>query len=277
MIDAVQAPEISGPVTKADVLAALGDTDPNKTNAGKIRAILGRGGNNTIQKFLDEIRASLVIPPPAPGTAPTAPGEAVAAIWAAAWSSAQAHTLGRLEAVTSQREALQSLSTTQASDIASYATELDEKNDDIEKLKRQLATTEVNLSASIHEQVLVNESLATDLTKIKAEHEIELLNLKSDFNHANELHSAEISKVTSEYEAKIQNIQHDVQHEKEIARQVESRMQIELSRLTDQIAELKSHLYKRIDAPEKAKPGRPKNLVSESNNDNDTEQLPLKD
>ena len=44
-------------VTRDDVLAALGDTDPTRTNASAIRALIGRGGNTTIQRLLDEIRA----------------------------------------------------------------------------------------------------------------------------------------------------------------------------------------------------------------------------
>ena len=46
-------------VTLDDVRQALGDTDPSTTNAGKLRAILGRGGMNTVQRHLDTIRAEL--------------------------------------------------------------------------------------------------------------------------------------------------------------------------------------------------------------------------
>ena len=46
-----------GPVTFDDVRSALGDTDPNSTNAGALRRTLGRGSLSTIQKHLDAIRS----------------------------------------------------------------------------------------------------------------------------------------------------------------------------------------------------------------------------
>lgn len=118
--------EQTGHITLSDVRAALADTDPNTTNAGALRTILGRGSFATIQKYLDAIRAERVEPQPvAPGAIPAAPVEAVSAIWSAAWAHAQAQTLGRLEIITVQRDAAAELSVSQARDISALAGEVD--------------------------------------------------------------------------------------------------------------------------------------------------------
>jgi hypothetical protein len=116
----------TGPITMADVRKALGETDPNSTNAGALRAIIGRGSYATIQKHLDTIRAELVpVVPVAPGATPAPPADAVAAMWGAAWAQAQALTLGRLEAVTAERDAARAQVTALAQDVASLAAEVD--------------------------------------------------------------------------------------------------------------------------------------------------------
>jgi hypothetical protein len=115
----------SGAISFADVRAALGSTDPSATNAGALRAIIGRGSFATIQKHLDAIRAERAPAVPVPGAIPGAPGEAVAAIWGAAWAQAQVLTLGRLELVTVERDAAQELAATRAQDVAGLAAEID--------------------------------------------------------------------------------------------------------------------------------------------------------
>lgn len=116
----------TGPITLADVKAALGDTNPSATNAGALRAIIGRGSMATIQKHLDNIRAELApVPPVAPGEAPGAPTMLIDQVWVAAWAAAQVLTLGRLDAVTVERDAARALAATQAQDVAALAAELD--------------------------------------------------------------------------------------------------------------------------------------------------------
>ena len=118
----------TGPITIDDVRQALADfrLNPSSTNAGAIRKIIGRGSYATVQKHLDTIRAELApVVPVAPGATPAAPADAVAAIWGAAWAQAQALTLGRLEAVTAERDALAALSKTQAADLTALANEVD--------------------------------------------------------------------------------------------------------------------------------------------------------
>jgi beta-galactosidase/beta-glucuronidase len=101
-----------GAITYADVLAHVpvdvetGAVQATNTNAGVIRAALGRGSNQTVQKHLDAIRAELeaaAAPKPA-GAVPDAPAEAVGAMWAAAWTAAQVAVLSRLETVTMERD-----------------------------------------------------------------------------------------------------------------------------------------------------------------------------
>lgn len=116
----------TGPITLADVKAALGDTDPTATNAGAVRQIIGRGSNATIQKHLDTIRAELApASPVAPGTTPTAPADTMAALWGAAYAAAQVHTLGRLEAVTLERDRLSAVVAQQGRDLAAALASVD--------------------------------------------------------------------------------------------------------------------------------------------------------
>lgn len=116
----------TGPITLADVRAALADTDPSTTNAGALRAIIGRGSFATVQKHLDAIRAERApAVPAAPGAIPAAPADAVAAIWGAAWAHAQAVTLARLERLSAERDAAQALAAAQAQDVAGLASEID--------------------------------------------------------------------------------------------------------------------------------------------------------
>ena len=71
-------------VTLEDVRAALGSTDPNLTNAGALREIIGHGSNKTVQKHLEFIRAegtAKVLD--LAGAAPDAPKDLIAAVWSA--------------------------------------------------------------------------------------------------------------------------------------------------------------------------------------------------
>jgi len=232
MVDVAQNQKL-GVVTKADVIAALGDTDPNKTNAGALRLLIGRGGNNTIQNYLNEIRASLVVPPPQPGAAPTAPTEAITSIWVAAWSAAQVHTLGRLEAVTAQREALQLKADTQASDIAALGDEVDSARIDVDAAKADVA----------------NAMLELERLKQECEH----LTLEKDASVVSMATAAAQSAAISQ--AQVSNLESEVQRVKESAAAAQAiaqrdakitaaAMQSTIDRLTDQVSELKSWIHR---------------------------------
>ncbi|MGK9452346.1 DNA-binding protein [Acidithiobacillus caldus] len=86
-------PEVPlGRVTLEDVRGAVEQLggDPARTNAAKVREVLGRGGFGTIQKHLERLRAEQAEPEAeeGPETAPEAPRDLVQGIWAAAWAEA---------------------------------------------------------------------------------------------------------------------------------------------------------------------------------------------
>ena len=125
-----------GPISFADVLACVptdetGVLQADATNAGAIRGQLGRGSTTTVQRHLDAIRAELAaadVPPPA-GAAPQAPADAMAAIWAAAWSAAQRDTLARLDRITAERDAARHRVGVLTADRDSAAAEADEQRE----------------------------------------------------------------------------------------------------------------------------------------------------
>ncbi len=98
----------TGPVTMDDVRAALGETDPAQTNANKLRAVIGRGSMNTIQRYLDALRAEYVqaAQPVLPGAVPAAPAETLSALWSSAYSAAELLVRRRLDVLSTERDAL---------------------------------------------------------------------------------------------------------------------------------------------------------------------------
>jgi len=126
-----------GPITYADVLAAIprgpdGELLADKTNAAVVRASLGRGGQGTVQRHLNDIRAELeaMKQPSPPQSAPVAPSATVDALWQAAYVAASVHVLSRLEALASQREALQTRLATQDADLEAANAESDRLRDE---------------------------------------------------------------------------------------------------------------------------------------------------
>ena len=224
MSDTVQVAAI-GAITRQDVLTALGDTDPNSTNAGKLQKIIGRGSTSTVQRYLDEIRASLVVPPVAPGAAPTPPADVVAAIWASAWSAAQVHTLGRLETVTAQRDALLVKAETQASDIAALTIEMDQ--------------VQASEAAAIAKEIAATQAIESSVTAYKVK-----------LDKATEDYDANIDCLMTEKKDLIQEVAR-VKAEASNAAAIATRdaqitaaaMQVTIDRLTDQVAELKSIIH----------------------------------
>ena len=96
---------VNANLTFEDVVQALGETDPNTTNAAKLRGVLGRGGLTTIQKHLDKIRADRLAPPAdAVQSAPKMPDE-FAQLWGMAWGYAALQVRTRMDAVVQERDA----------------------------------------------------------------------------------------------------------------------------------------------------------------------------
>jgi hypothetical protein len=99
-MDEQQSQANIGPVTIDDVAEALGDADPNRTNAAAIRRTLGRGSLSTIQKYLEALRrerrdADAGIAEQEDIEAPEAP-KSVRGLWEAAYSMALATVQDRL-------------------------------------------------------------------------------------------------------------------------------------------------------------------------------------
>ncbi len=200
----------TGPITLADVRAALADTDPNTTNAAKLQKIIGRGSLATVQKHLEGIRAELApVPPVAPGAAPAAPADAIAVIWGAAWAQAQAMTLGRLEAVTAEREALAALTKTQTADLAALAGEVDAGAETVAAALADLKKAEAK----------------------NAELEGHLAHLAGELSKRNE----DVAQAQAEAETAAELAKRDAQIERQA-------LQSTIDRLTDQASELKSLL-----------------------------------
>ena len=137
MTDSI-TPAAFGPLTLDDVRAALGDTDPNSTNAGALRRALGRGSLSTIQKHLDAIRAEGAAQAlEVAGAAPDAPKDLIAAVWAHAWTAAQARTAGALAVAQSQQQATaQALAVAQA-DAAAAQVEADQATQALAQVQQQ--------------------------------------------------------------------------------------------------------------------------------------------
>lgn len=207
----------TGPITLEDVRAALGDQDPCATNAGALRNVIGRGSNATVQKHLDAIRAELVpVAAVAPGAAPTAPAEAVAAIWGAAYGAAQVLTLGRLEAVTAQREQLLNTVAQQAQDLSAALSSVDDMTD-----AATVAAGNAAAAAAQHAQ---------ELAKIQGE-------------------ASAATEALQGTRAALERAQADAAHAAQLAArdaQIASQaMQSTIDRLNDQVSELKSLLIVR--------------------------------
>jgi len=152
-----------GPISFADVLAcvptdATGALQADATNAGAIRGQLGRGSTTTVQRHLDAIRAELAaadVPPPA-GAIPQAPAEAMAAIWAAAWSAAQRDTLARLDRLTVDRDAAIHRVSVLTADRDAATVDADEQRElaaralsEVEDATMRLADRETELEAQV--------------------------------------------------------------------------------------------------------------------------------
>ena len=137
---ATPSPVAAGPVTLDDVRAALAGTDPSATNASALRKLIGRGSLSTIQRHLDAIRAEGVQPAlEVAGAAPDAPRDLIAAVWAHAWTAAQARTAAALaEAQALQAATAAALAVAQA-DAAAAQAEADEAGQELAALRATLA------------------------------------------------------------------------------------------------------------------------------------------
>jgi len=227
MTDQTQAPApAASRVTIDDVRAVLADMDPNQTNASKVRSMLGnRGSFETIQKHLGTLRqelAAAAAPPVAADQVPALPADAAQAMWQAAYSAAQVQTLRRTELLAAERDAALLKLETMGADVA-------------------------GLVATVDEQAAKLDQAAQAVAGVQAAHLADIEKAKADQVAA----AADRAQVVQELERTRQELAKvlaDAAHAAELAESGRVMMREELARLTDQVGELKAHLYKRAES-----------------------------
>ena len=211
-----ESPIIKSPnITREDVVRALGDTDPNKTNATLLRDIIGHGSPNTVQKHLDAIRTEREKPILLLQSAvPDIPSGLVASIWSAAWSEARAQTLAKIDQVTAERDAFRNRVDTLMLDKSVLGDAYDKLEAEQEHRLSEFDRLELTIEAS-------EEAHVAALTEVQT-----LLELARDQlaqRDAAMSHAAELARRDAELK--------DAAHDRAV------------QRLLDQIAELKSVLH----------------------------------
>lgn len=177
-----QVPAVTtGNITFEDVRMALGDTDPDQTHAGKLRAIMGRGSNKTIQLHLDAIRKARA--PVMPGTQappPSIPKDLIELIWSASWAAAQAGTYGRTERLSAERDAAMQLGITRASEILGLNAEVDGLREKITLAERNADALTTKAQADLEAAAQAAAEAAKTIEQLKAEK----TKIESDAEHA---------------------------------------------------------------------------------------------
>lgn len=225
MTDTTQTPApAASRVTIDDVRTAIEGTDPNQTNASKVRALLGRGSFETIQKHLATLRqelAAAAMPPVAADQVPALPTDAAQAMWVAAWTAAQVQTMARAEKLASERDAALLKLETMGQDVA-------------------------GLVATVDEQAANLDQAAATVAKIQAAHLADVARLEAA--HAETVGQLDEAKQWMDRARReLEKAQADAAHAAELAESGRELMRQELARLTDQVGELKAALYKRAE------------------------------
>lgn len=218
-------------VTFEDVRLAVGESDPNSTNASKIRAELGRGSFATIQKHLEILRESLrqaenfdttLHPPP--------PGDLVNALWGTAYSYASNMFHTQHERLWLQRDHL-------TLELAMIRQDFDSVLERVDNVEQELADACAVRDSSV--AVLVDAQ-----SDLKA--------LQASFDQFTEKCALEASQAALAAANEVQLLQRD----RTIERQS---MQATVDALTGQVGELKSLLamQNRAAPAVPARPARP--------------------
>ena len=223
-------------VTIDDVRTVLEGTDPNQTNASKVRALLGdRGSFETIQKHLAILRQELAMaaaPPVAADQVPALPADAAQAMWIAAWSAAQVATLSRTEKLAAERDAALLKLETMGQDVAGLVATVDQQAGQLDQAASAVAA--------------IQAAHLADLDKAKAEQAAAVTD------------RAQLAQEIERGRADLVKTQADAAHAAALAESGRLMIREELARLTDQVGELKAHLYRRAEsAPAATTPPSP--------------------
>lgn len=217
-------------VTIDDVRTVLSGTDPNETNASKVRSLLGgRGSFETIQKHLGTLRAELAAaaaPPVAADAVPALPAEAAHAMWVAAWTAAQVQTMARAEKLAAERDAALVKVETLTEDVAGLVSTVDDQAGKLDQAASTVAQVQAAHLADLERLQSEGEAAAADRAQVVQELE-----------HALESTRQELAQARAE-----------ASHAAQIAEAGRELVREEIARLTDQVGELKAALYKRAEA-----------------------------
>lgn len=119
-----------------DVRNALGEQNPHSTNAGKIRAQLGRGSVSTVQRHLDTLRAKLQQQQEAPAQdalpLPPAPQDVLAGLWSSAFEAARGRVAQHIASLSDRVAAAAVTLNAQADDKVSLSAEIERLETDLE-------------------------------------------------------------------------------------------------------------------------------------------------
>lgn len=213
---------VNSNLTFDDVFKALGDTDPNTTNAAKLRGMLGRGGLTTIQKFLDKIRSDRAAPPAdAVQSAPKMPDE-FAQLWGLAWGYASLQVRTRMDAVVQERDTL-------AARLAAAAQDREAWEAEVQGTAGHAASLETKLVESAMAEKEAAELVAAELAATKGAAEATEARLSAELAEAR--HLVQITELKAQNGAQA--------------------LQVTIDKLTDQVGELKSllHMATRPESP----------------------------
>lgn len=226
----------SANLTFDDVVIALGDTDPNKTNSLKLRAILGRGGPGTIQKHLEKIRAdrAAALLPSEDGKAPAMP-DSVAAMWGAAYGTAMAVVRERMDAIVQERDALTTKLSAAGEDRQAWEAEVISTAAQLAGAEAKLANVESSLAEAAKTAEAVASAAAVDMAAVKA------------------LAESTASKLNAE----LADVKHALAMSELKAQNTAQALQVTIDNLTGQVGELKSvlHIATRADVKQQTGTG----------------------
>ena len=185
----------------------------------------GRGSFETIQKHLNTLRAELAAaaaPPVAADQVPVMPADAAQAMWVAAWTAAQVQTLRRTELLAAERDSALLKLETMSQDLADQVQTMDAQAGELERAAAAVAAVQAAHLADLEKSKGDLAVAAAD----RAQGVQELVRARQDLAQARA----------------------DAAHAAELAESGRVMMREELARLTDQVGELKAHLYKRAES-----------------------------